>query len=151
MIGGDGMASGDCRATVGVAGLSGEDLARLLDNPFVDSYSGKRITYSRDFNVAMHNAIQSGLTYVEAYKSLGFDVSVLGENRAYSAGKRVERLAEAGKLLKTDPACYDGAVPPEQMGNMAPEEEIAYLRARNRYLEAVIEAQKKLRSLLATR
>jgi hypothetical protein len=35
------------------------------------------------------------------------------------------------------------------MGNLAPEEEIAYLKARNMYLEELIEAQKKIPSLLA--
>jgi len=39
---------------------------------------------------------------------------------------------------------YDGSVPRELMGDLSPEEELAYLTARNLYLETVIEAQKKL-------
>lgn len=145
------MAAETAQATqTKVEGIGGEDLARLLDNPFVASYSSGRITYTRDFNVALHKRINDdGMTCREAYAALGFDVDLLGENRANAAGRRVRRLAESGRLRAADPASYDGSVPRESMGELAPEEEIAYLRARNLYLEAVIEAQKKLPSLLA--
>lgn len=131
-----------------VSGIAGEDLDRLLDNPFVESFSGGRITYSRDFNVAMHKRLEAGMTCVEAYSDLGFDVAVLGENRANAVGRRVRRLAASGRLSASEPGSYDGSVPRDRMGELAPEEEIAYLRARNLYLETVIEAQKKLPSLL---
>ena len=143
------MAEGDVTRTK-VSGIGDDDLARLLDNPFVESYSNGRITYSRDFNVALYKRIHDeGMTCVQAYSDLGFDVAVLGENRANAAGRRVRRLAESGRLLSVSPASYDGSVPRESMGELAPEEEIAYLKARNLYLETVIEAQKKLPSILA--
>lgn len=132
-----------------VDGIGEDQLARLLDNPFVESYSNGRITYSRDFHVALNKKLEEGMTCVEAYAALGFDVGALGENRANAAGRRVRRLAESGRLLATDPSSYDGSVPRDMMGELAPEEEIAYLRARNLFLETVIEAQKKLPSLLA--
>lgn len=142
--------SADARKTgTDVPEMSDEDLGRLLANPFVASFSGNRITYTKDFNVAMHERLESGMTCVEAYSDLGFDVAVLGENRANAVGRRVRKLARSGRLDASDPASYDGSVPPDRMGELAPGEEIAYLRARNLYLETVIEAQKKLRSLLA--
>ena len=90
-----------------------------------------------------------GMTYVEAYNALGFDTKILGENRANSAGKRVMQMARENKLFTVDPSNYDGSVPREEMGELAPEEEIAYLKARNMYLEELVEAQKKIPSLLA--
>jgi hypothetical protein len=57
-------------------------------------------------------------------------------------------MAEEGRLNPTDPATYDGSVPMEKMGKMTPEEEFAYLKARNIYLETVYEIKKKTLSEL---
>lgn len=122
----------------------------FLDNPFLETFHGHTIVYHRDFYVAMYKKIHDeGMTYVEAYNALGFDTKILGENRATSAGKRVMQMARENRLFTIDPSSYDGAVPREEMGELAPEEEIAYLKARNMYLEELVEAQKKIPSLLA--
>lgn len=88
------------------------------------------------------------MTYVAAYNSLGFSTAVLGEDRANSAGKRAMQLGREGRLFTADPSSYDGSVPREAMGAMSPLEELAYLKARNAYLEELVAAQKKLRSAL---
>ena len=88
------------------------------------------------------------MTYVQAYNALGFDTNILGEDRAYSAGKRVMQKARDNKLFTVDETNYDGSVSREQMGNLTPEEERAYLVARNHYLEEMLLAQKKIRSEL---
>ena len=36
----------------------------------------------------------------------------------------------------------------EEMGDLTPEEEVAYLKARNHYLEEMLKAQKKMQSEL---
>lgn len=127
-----------------------EEIIPFLDNPFLEDFHGNTIVYHKDFYVAMYKKIHDeGMTYVEAYNALGFDTKVLGENRANSAGKRVMQLAAQGKLFAADPASYDGSVPREEMGKLAPEEELAYLKARTMYLEELVEAQKKIPSLLA--
>ena len=82
------------------------------------------------------------------YNSLGFSTAVLGEDRANSAGKRAMQLGREGRLFTADPSSYDGSVPREAMGAMSPLEELAYLKARNAYLEELVAAQKKLRSAL---
>ena len=128
--------------------LPPDELVPFLDNPFFADFHGHTITYSKDFYVAMYKKIREGMTYVEAYNALGFDTKILGENRANSAGKRVMKMAEENRLFTVDPSNYDGSVPPEKMGDLAPEEKIAYLTARNMYLETIIEAQKKIPSLL---
>jgi hypothetical protein len=122
-------------------------MEKQMENDFVESYSNGRIRYSKDFYMAMHRAIEKGMTYAEAYRSLGFDLKILGIDRASSAGKRAEQMAREGKLNYVDPGSYDGSVPREKMpGDMTPEEELAYLKARNHYLETLHEAKKKFLS-----
>ena len=129
--------------------LPPEEIVPFLDNPFLDTFHGHTIVYHKDFYVAMYKKIHDeGMTYVEAYNALGFDTKILGENRANSAGKRVMKMAEQNRLFTVSPANYDGTVPPEKMGDLAPAEKLAYLEARNAYLEEVVEAQKKIPSLL---
>lgn len=82
------------------------------------------------------------MTYVAAYNSLGFSTAVLGEDRANSAGKRAMQLGREGRLFTADPSSYDNSVPREAMGAMSPLEELAYLKARNAYLEELVAAQK---------
>jgi hypothetical protein len=77
---------------------------------------------------------------------------VTGVEKAYQAAKRAREKAAANKLYTVDPSSYDGSIPPEQMMEMAnpsSEELIAYLKARNYYLEELVEAQKKTQSVLA--
>ena len=121
----------------------------FLDNPFVVGFKEDRLFYSKDFDVALYKKIHDeGMTYVQAYNALGFDTNILGEDRANAAGKRVMRKARENKLFTIDETNYDGSVPREQMGNLTPEEERAYLIARNHYLEEMLLAQKKIRSEL---
>ena len=121
----------------------------FLDNEFITGFKEDRLFYSKDFDIAMYKKIHDeGMTYVEAYNALGFDTNILGTDRANAAGKRVMQKAKDNKLFTIDAANYDGSVPMEQMGNLTPEEERAYLKARNHYLEEMLLAQKKIRSEL---
>lgn len=127
-----------------------DKLIPFLDNPFVTGFKEDRLFYSKDFDVAMYKKIHDeGMTYVEAYNSLGFDTKVLGENRANAAGRRVMEKARDHKLFTVDESSYDGSVPMEDMGKLSPDEERAYLKARNHYLEEMLSAQKKMESELA--
>lgn len=122
----------------------------FLDNPFLKDFRGDAIIYTKDFYVAMYKKIsEKHMTYVAAYNSLGFSTAVLGEDRANAAGKRAMQMAREERLFTADPSSYDGSVPREAMGAMSPMEELAYLKARNSYLEELVAAQKKLRSELA--
>lgn len=122
-----------------------DEIFPFLDNPFLEDFHGHKIVYTKDFYVALYKKIHDeGMTYVAAYNALGFDTRILGENRALAVGKRVMQMAEENKLFTADPASYDGTVPREEMGELAPAEELAYLKARNAYLEEIVEAQKKI-------
>ena len=119
-----------------------------LENEFVADYRKGRIIYSKDFYVALYKKIQEGMTYVQAFEALGFGTKVLGTDRANACGKRAVQMAKEGTLNTVDPSSYDGSVPMEKMGKMTPEEEMAYLKARNIYLETIFEIKKKTLSEL---
>ena len=122
-----------------------EKIIPFLDNEFVVGFKEDRLFYSKDFDIAMYKKIhEEGMTYVQAYNALGFDTNVLGEDRANAAGKRVMQKARDNKLFTIDESNYDGSVSMEQMENLSPEEERAYLKARNHYLEEMLVAQKKI-------
>ena len=126
-----------------------KELEPFLDNPFMQDFHGHTIVYSKDFYVAMYKKMHDeGMTAKEAYNALGFDTSILGSNRAQQAGKRVMQMARENRLFTEDPSNYDGSVPMEEMGELSQEETVAYLIARNTYLEELLEAQKKIRSEL---
>ena len=110
-----------------------------LENEFVADYRKGRIIYSKDFYVALYKKIQEGMTYVQAFEALGFSTKVLGTDRANACGKRAVQMAKEGTLNTVDPSSYDGSVP---------EEEMAYLKARNIYLETIFEIKKKTLSEL---
>lgn len=127
-----------------------ETIKPFLDNPFLKDFRGQDLIYTKDFYVAMYKRIsEEHMTYVAAYNSLGFSTAVLGEDRANSAGKRAMQMAREERLFTVCPSSYDGSVPREAMGAMSPLEELAYLKARNSYLEELVFAQKKLQSALA--
>lgn len=126
-----------------------EEIKPFLDNPFLKDFNGRSIIYTKEFYIAMYKKIkEENMTYVEAYNSLGFSTAILGENRANSAGKRAVAMAREERLFTVTSSNYDGSVPREAMGNMSPLEELAYLKARNCYLEELISCQKKLQSEL---
>ena len=110
----------------------GPGYEKVLDNGMVrDLTSNGRIVYSHDFYVAMYKKLEAGMD---------------------SAAKHAREKAAANKLYTVDPGSYDGSVPPEemlQMADLSKDELIAYLKARNYYMEELVKAQKKTSSVLA--
>ena len=105
------------------------------------------LIYTKDFYIALHKKLEAGMGAVEAYKSLGFDVNALGKERAYAAAQRAKAM-EIDDMYTIDPSNYDGSATREMMGDLTPQEELAYLKARNIYLEELVELQKKMPSEL---
>ena len=124
-----------------------EAIYKATDNDFVEDLNGSRLIYTKDFYIALHKKLEAGMGAVEAYKSLGFDVNALGKERAYAAAQRAKAM-EIDDMYTIDPSNYDGSATREMMGDLTPQEELAYLKARNLYLEELVELQKKMPSEL---
>ena len=106
-------------------------------------------------NQALRNNPFSLDELVKAYSTLKAEIDLLGlpieskklNDEEISLYKEYQK-AKDNKLFTIDASNYDGSVSMEQMGNLSPEEERAYLKARNHYLEEMLLAQKKIRSEL---
>ena len=69
---------------------------------YVEKSAGKAIRYTDKFYLEMFRLSRdSGMTYAEAYRHLGFDTDKLGERRAVQAGYRAARYA-------LERFCYEG-------------------------------------------
>ena len=119
------------------------------DNKFVAELTKNMdaFIYTKDFYVALYKQLESGMTSIEAYESLGFDTKKLGKNCAQSAAKRARQKAKNGEF-EPKAVNYDGSFRIEGMSEMTLEEKVAYQEARIRYLEDYVEFQKKMPSIL---
>lgn len=119
------------------------------DNKFVAELTKNMdvFIYTKDFYVALYKQLESGMTSIEAYESLGFDTKKLGKNCAQSAAKRARQKAKSGEF-EPKAENYDGSIPIEEMPEMTLEEKVAYQEARIKYLEDYVEFQKKMPSIL---
>lgn len=79
------------------------EIAEALGNDYVDSYRKGHLVYTREFYQDTYKNIEKGMTYVESYKALGFDVDALGVNRANAAGKRVRQNGKERRTVQAEP------------------------------------------------
>lgn len=116
-------------------------------NEYVKDIHGTNLIYKTEFYIRMCQQMNKGMTGVEAYESLGFPVKELGADRANSAAKRAREMEKDGSFV--DPSRFDGSISRDKMGDLTPQEEAAYYKARTAYLEALLELEKKVHELLA--
>lgn len=124
-----------------------EIFQEALANPYVETWRKGRLVYTREFYRDMYDRIDHGMTYVQAYAALGFNVEALGKERANSAGQRAVKMKEDGTLYKISPGDFDGTIPMAQMKDLSPEERLAYLEARCMYLEVALDYEKEKKRL----
>lgn len=133
--------------------ISDELMDKLIlqtDNPFVegfDIHTGK-FTYSKDFYIKLGLLIKrEHCSAREAFQKMGFDTSLLSSNQMSCAANYAKKKLK-DKNYTINPSNYDGSVEPELMTGLTMEEEMAYLKARNLYLEVSLDLQKKRQSIL---
>lgn len=124
------------------AKISEEAEAEALKNPYTNMVFQGKIDYSDEFYIDLFEQLEQGKTATEAYSALGYNVEILGRNRADQAAKRARQKAKNGTLY----ACrtFNGDKTREEMGEMTPEEEIQWLKNRNLFLEVMIDYEKKV-------
>lgn len=131
--------------------VSREILEKIMDNnEYVEGIAkNDTFIYSDYFYLDLYRKLETGLSDIEAYEALGFDTKVLGKDRAYSACRHARKLAK-DKSFKTNPNNYDGSRFCNNYDSLTQEEQLAYLKARNEYLEAVFDLQKKTSKYVQT-
>ena len=121
--------------------MTKKELKELLkDNIYIKGITDNGgICYTKEFYSQLNEKLKS-MDPIEAYTSFGFDVNILGENRAYAAARRKEK---ANKTVVEKEKYVDGTIPSDQMGEMSLEDELIYLRSRVAFLETVEKLKKK--------
>lgn len=123
-----------------------EGMQEALMNPYVSAYRKERLVYTPEFYQDMYDLIKDNqMSSVEAYKKLGFDVEVLGTDRADSAGKRARKYGRDAGVNMPKPTDFDGTVPLVEMEKkgLSKDEMYAYLKAHSMYLEVALNYYKK--------
>lgn len=133
--------------------ISDELMQKLIlqtDNPFIEDFDIKtgKFTYSKDFYIKLGLLItREHCSAREAFEKMGFDTTVLSANQMSCAANYAKKKLK-DKNYTIDPSNYDGSVEPELMTGLTMEEELAYLKSRNLYLEVSLDLQKKSPSIL---
>ena len=135
------------------AGIRLEDLSpeirEAFANQYVENVWNRKLVYTRAFYRKMAELIRQGKTYVEAYRTCGFDIEALGEDRANAAGRRAVEMERDGSLYRVSPTEMDATIPLDQMDpNMDDAHRLAYLEGRCMYLEAALEYEKEKKRLI---
>lgn len=113
--------------------FSPEQIQSLLANENVTKCSPYSISYSAQFKQLAVSSYQDGMPPPEIFIRAGFDVHLLGRNRARDCVRRWAKRSNAA--LCTD---RHGAKPadPQPSRPMADREKLKYLEAKIDYLEA---------------
>lgn len=128
--------------------ISDELMQKLIletDNPFIEDFDIRtgKFTYSKDFYIKLGLLItREHCSAREAFEQMGFDTTVLSANQMSCAANYAKKKLK-DKNYTIDPSNYDGSVEPELMTGLTMEEELAYLKSRNLYLEVSLDLQKK--------
>lgn len=122
--------------------MTKKELKELLkDNIYIKGITDNGgICYTKEFYSQLNEKLKS-MNPIEAYTSFGFDVNILGENRAYAAARRAKE--KSNKTVVEKEKYVDGTIPSDQMGEMSLEDELIYLRSRVAFLETVEKLKKK--------
>lgn len=125
--------------------FSEDDIAFLLDNPYVKNVTTNNITYTNEFRQLFLAENSNGKLPRQIFKECGFDVDMIGIKRIESSGKRwrdkYRRLGIDGLVDHRK----DNSGRPK--ANLSPEEKYKKLEAENKMLKAENELLKKLEQL----
>lgn len=110
--------------------FSAEQREKLLKSPYILKVHSNHLEYSYEFKQMAVTEYINGKTPVEIFVSANLDLEIIGRKNAFNLIKKW--LNEKEKLPKFKSL----------------EQEVNELRARNKYLEEVLYATKKLKGLI---
>jgi len=126
-----------------------EQLKHLVDNESVAKCSERSISYSKDFKIkAVQQYIKQGLSPREIFKQAGFDLGVIGKQKADDCllrWKKTFRTKGQGAFSKETRGKGRGGGRPKT-NYQTDKEQIKYLEAQVAYLKAENDFLAKLRA-----
>ena len=142
--------SGTGQEKAGSEKTSDEAILKAVELPMKKGYVSKvtkrGIEYTTKFYAEMIDRMKKGQSSTQAYEAMGFDLEILGQQRAWQAAKHAKKRQEEDRLRKVSPAQFNGSLSEENtpgFSDLTDEELLAYYQARLIYLQAVVDAQKK--------
>jgi transposase-like protein len=126
-----------------------EQLKQLTDNKNTSKCSERSISYSKDFKIkAVQQYIEQGLSPREIFKQAGFDLGVIGKQKADDCllrWKKTYRIKGQGGLSKETRGKGRGGGRPKTK-YQTDKAQIKYLEAQVAYLKAENDFLAKLRA-----
>lgn len=107
-----------------------EEIQELLKSPYIEKVHSNRLEYTLEFKQLAISQYLLGKTPVEIFVNAGLNLEIIGRKNSFNLIKKW--LNEKEKLPKFKSL----------------EQEVKELRARNKYLEEVLYATKKLKGLI---
>ena len=122
-----------------------EQMEVLAANPFTHRITVYRISYTLEFKNLFLVRYESGETVKDIFANLGYDISLLGENRIYGFANALIKKVDAGEVLAEEsprvrqekPVNVDYNTMPAQQSVSAMQREIAYLRQQLEFLKKI--------------
>ena len=124
-----------------------EQMEQLAANPFTSKVDYYHIWFTLEFQNLFLSRYEAGETSADIFTSMGYDVSVLGDNRVYGFPRRLRKRLESGKGLIETPCQTKSKMPentdyntmPAQQSVAAMQRELTYLRQQVEFLKKITE------------
>ena len=124
-----------------------DQIKQLSENKFTSKVDYHHIWFTLEFQNIFLARYEKGESSVEIFTSMGYDVSVLGDNRVYGFPRRLKKRLESGRGLTEvhgnakveEPEKVDYNTLPAQQSVASMQRELRYLRQQVEFLKKITE------------
>lgn len=132
--------------------LPNEQIKQLAANPFTSKVDYYHIWFTLEFQNIFLTRYEAGESSADIFASMGYDVSVLGDNRVYGFARRLRKRLENGQALTETPGKTKVEMPENTDYNTMPaQQSVAAMQRELTYLRQQVEFLKKLQSWTTTK
>ena len=125
-----------------------EQVKELSENPFTSNVNYYQIYHTLEFQNLFLARYEKGESSVDIFESMGYDVSILGDNRVYGYAGRLRRRLESGRELIEVHGKTKAEIPQRTDYNTLPSQQsVASMQRELRYLRQQVEFLKKITEL----
>ncbi len=120
-----------------------EEIEKLKQNHYVRSASRDTVQYTDEFRKEYLEERGKGKKPAEIFRTFGFDIEMLGQQRVDSFDKRIRKKIEQEESVHDRRQGHSGRVM-KDLTTMSEKEQIAYLRSELEYYKQTNEFLKKI-------
>lgn len=120
-----------------------KEIGILKQNKYVKRVGPKGITYTDEMKQLVISEIEKGMFPIEIFEKAGFDISIIGGERARSSIKRWKAAYKKSGVMGLQDTRKGASGRPLER-ELSLEEQLEREKAKNKFLEVQLEFQKKL-------